>query len=263
MARLLDLIQHLEEIAPLNLQESYDNSGLITGDVDMEISGVTVCLDSIEAVIDEAIARGDNVVIAHHPIIFSGLRKITGANYIERTIIKAIQNNIAIYAIHTNLDNVLDNGVNQKIAETLGLKNLEILVPKQTDNKYIGAGIIGNLKVPTSSANFIQEVKISMKADCVKYTELIFNTVQKIAICGGSGSFLLEAAKQAKCDVFITADFKYHQFFDSNNEIIILDIGHFESEQFTIDLLVGIINDKFSNFAAHYTKVNTNPVNYI
>ena len=263
MTKLHELIDVLETIAPLHLQESYDNAGLIVGNPMMEVKGVTVCLDSTEAVVDEAIASGHNVIVAHHPIIFAGLRKLTGKTYIERCIIKAIKNDIAIYAIHTNLDNVLENGVNEKIAQRLGLEDYSILMPKNPSNTEIGSGIIGHLKNPTSTDLFLESVKEKMKADCLKHTEVLTESVQKIAVCGGSGSFLLEQAIAENCDVFISADFKYHQFFDANNQIVIIDIGHFETEQFTIDLLVEIISNNFSNFAAQFTKVNTNPVKYI
>lgn len=263
MTKLYELTNYLESIAPLHLQEVYDNAGLIVGNPQMDITGVTVCLDSTEEVIDEAIKQGNNVVVAHHPIIFSGLKKITGKNYIERCIIKAIQNNIAIYAIHTNLDNILRRGVNEKIAERLNLQDCKILAPKDDKNTEIGAGIIANLKEPMETTSFLRFVKDKMKADCLKYTEILKDKVYKIAICGGSGSFLLNRAIAENCDIFISADFKYHQFFDSNSQIVIADIGHFETEQFTIDLLVEIISNNFSNFAAQFTKVNTNPVKYI
>ena len=263
MTRIKELLDYLESIAPLALQESYDNAGLIVGSNDMIITGVTVCLDSTEEVIDEAIENGHNVVIAHHPIVFSGLKSLTGKNYIERCIIKAIKNNIAIYAIHTNLDNVLENGVNQKIANIIGLHEQEILMPKDVANPQIGSGIVGYLKKPMSTDLFLAEMKRKMNASCVKHTKILKESVQKIGLCGGSGSFLLDAAIAQQCDVFVSSDFKYHQFFDANNQIVIADIGHFETEQFTIDLLVDIINQKFSNFAAQYTKVYTNPVNYI
>lgn len=262
MSKLYELIEHLEEIAPSHLQESYDNSGLIVGNPMMEITGVTVCLDSTEEVVDEAIANGHNVVVAHHPIVFSGLKSFTGANYIERTIIKAIKNDVAIYSIHTNLDNVYENGVNAKMAEKLGLVDTKILAPKFPEVNDIGAGMVGDLQEGMDRETFLAHVKKSMGAACVKYTKWLKPSVSKIAICGGSGSFLLDQAIAEKCDVLITSDFKYHQFFDADEKIVILDIGHYETEQFTIDLLVQIITDKFSNFAAHYTKVDTNPVNY-
>lgn len=262
MTRLRELTTYLEEIAPSHLQESYDNSGLITGHPNMEVTGVIVSLDSTEEVIDEAIEKGANVIVAHHPIVFSGLKRFTGANYIERTIIKAIKNDIAIYSIHTNLDNVKSNGVNAKIAEKLGLENIQILVPKFPDEKEIGAGMVGFLPNEMGQEDFLKMVKTSMKAACLKYTKWLKPKVKKIGLCGGSGSFLLDQAIAQDCDVFLTSDFKYHQFFDANEKLVIIDIGHYETEQFTIDLLVEIITDKFSNFAAHYTKVDTNPVKY-
>lgn len=264
--QLIKLIQFLESIAPPQLQEDYDNAGLVVGDQRMDIEGVMVCLDSTEEVIDEAIANKCNVIVAHHPIIFRGLKKINGKNYIERTIIKAIKNDIAIYAIHTNLDNVLYNGVNQKIAQRLKLKNCKILSEHPTHStkkKPIGAGIIGTLKSPMTAMAFLKYLKKEMHVSVVRHTSITKGKVKNIAICGGSGSFLLSQAIRAKTDVFITADFKYHEFFDANNEIIIADIGHYESEQFTIELLHELISKKFRKFAAHYTKVNTNPINYL
>lgn len=263
MTQLADLVKYLEEIAPLHLQESYDNAGLITGNLSQNITGVSVCLDSTEAVVDEAISLGHNVIIAHHPIVFTGLKTFTGKNYIEKTIVKAIKHDIAIYAIHTNLDNVFENGVNQKIANILGVKNQKILMPKNMENPEIGAGIFGELEIPIETIEFLKQVKKEMKTASLKYTRILQESVQKIAICGGSGSFLLDQAILKNCDVFITSDFKYHQFFDANGKIVIADIGHFETEQYTIDLLIDIIKKKFSNFAAHSTRMITNPVNYI
>jgi len=257
------VIDFLEQIAPLHLQEDYDNAGLIVGNPNHDITAVMVCLDSTEAVIDEAIEKGCNLVVAHHPIIFSGLRSLTGQNYIERTIIKAIKNDIAIYAIHTNLDNVLQNGVNQKIATRLDLQDLKILRPKSSDTPDIGSGIIGTLNQAIETKDFLQLVKTKMQAGCVKYTEILQEKVQKIAICGGSGSFLLEDATRMGADVFITSDYKYHQFFDANGKIMILDIGHYESEYYTIELIKELLSKNFTKFAAHWTNVNTNPVNYL
>lgn len=261
--KLIELMVYLEEIAPLHLQASYDNSGLIVGDPNMTITGVTVCLDSTEEVIEEAYKRGDNVVIAHHPIVFTGLKKFNGTTYIERTIIKAIKYDIAIYAIHTNLDHVLQDGVNQQIAKRIGLKTCEILEPMDSATPNIGAGVYGELPEAIDTKAFLHHIKETMQAQCIKHTNIISDTIKRVAICGGSGSFLLPAAKAKACDIFISSDFKYHQFFDANDEIIIADIGHFETEQFTINLLVEIIRKNFSNFAAHFTQVDTNPVHYI
>ncbi len=262
MTKLHELTDYLEQIAPSHLQEAYDNSGLITGNPNWEVKGVIVSLDSTEEVVDEAIEKGANVIVAHHPIVFSGLKRFTGATYIERTIIKAIKNDIAIYSIHTNLDNVKSNGVNAKIAEKLGLLDLQILATKFPDRNDIGAGMVGVLAEEKGKEAFLHLVKTKMEATCLKYTEWVKPKVRKVGVCGGSGSFLLDQAILQECDVFITSDFKYHQFFDANGKIVILDIGHYETEQFTIDLLVEIITDKFSNFAAHYTKVDTNPIKY-
>jgi dinuclear metal center YbgI/SA1388 family protein len=329
------IIHHLEQIAPPVYQESYDNAGLITGDPSWEVKGVLTSLDATESVIEDAIAQGCNLVVAHHPIIFKGLKKITGANYVERTIIKAIKADVAIYAIHTNLDNVLHRGVNEKIARRLGLQELRILAPKrmaysgkfliseghkepissalreaaisvtsmtaafgngqyvlevtynegqeralqsivnqftpgqdfprgkiENKSRAIGSGVIGELSEPIPVQAFLRHLKEKMKAGVVRHTELIHPSVQKVAICGGAGSFLLGAAKRQGADIFITADYKYHEFFDADGQIIIADIGHYESEQFTIDLLHEIISETFSTFAVYKTRVNTNPVQY-
>lgn len=346
---LKKLITHLEQIAPRVYQEGYDNAGLITGSLDMEMTGVLVCLDSTEAVIAEAIEKNCNVVVAHHPIVFKGLKRLTGKTYVERVIIEAIRAGVAIYAIHTNLDNVHYQGVNSKIAEKLGLEKTRILAPKQNlmklsalipasrledcqsallqagmgeifshrvqfevletesnglvndaelrlsvlltaadqnraisilkqyadrkslsceltpvenYNAKVGAGLIGSLPEAMSPKAFLSFVKQQMKVSCIRHTALLDRSVKRVALCGGSGGFLLNQAIGQKADIFITADYKYHEFFDADGKIVIADIGHYESEQFTIELLSGIISKKFRNFAVHSTEVNTNPVNY-
>jgi len=356
--KLKKIINYLESIAPPAYQEGYDNSGLIVGHPDMKIEGVIVCLDSTEEVIDEAISKNCNLVIAHHPIVFKGLKRFNGNNYVERIIIKAIKNDIAIYAIHTNLDNVYQQGVNAKIAEMLGLKKTKILAPKsgllklfvfvptnkselirkemfsvnagkvglnknmsyaslgvgtkdgngggmvklevvfdpiykrqiinvlndnlnaseivydiikvENSNDHVGSGMIGELPRALDTMSFLEKLKTTMKVGCVKYTNPTTDTIKRVAVCGGSGGFLLKNAMAAKADVFITADYKYHEFFDANGAIMIADIGHYESEQFTIELLYNILSNKFSNFAPasknrrlFLTEVNTNPVNYL
>ena len=363
--KLSAIIAALEMLAPSDLQESYDNSGLITGNPDMEITGTLICLDSIESIIDEAIHKKCNLVVAHHPIIFSGLKKITGKNYIERVIIKAIKNDIAIYAIHTNLDNVA-HGVNRKIAEKLGLKNSRVLSEKERNilklvtyvphaqaekviealfeagaghignyseccfkhegsgtfkpgndanphigeknirhtepescveiilesrlknkvlaalkaahpyeevayeilqlenkNQLTGAGMIGELEESMPAEELFKSLKTRMNTNCVRYTSDHGKSIKKVAVCGGSGSFLIGNAIAAGADIFITGDFKYHQFFDAEGKIIIADIGHFESEQYTIELIGDWLREKFPTFAVHLTEINTNPINYI
>ena len=261
--KIKQITNFLESYAPLSYQESYDNCGLIVGDAKAEVKGALITLDCTEAVIDEAIATGCNLVIAHHPIIFSGLKKLNGSNYIERTVIKAIKNNIAIYAIHTNLDNV-HNGVNAKIAEKLGLINCKVLSLKQEVNSdLVGLGIIGELKTPVNTEVFLESLKTKMQTKCIRHTLIVKEKIQRVAVCGGSGSFLLKNAKAAKADVFITADFKYHEFFDSENKIVIADIGHYESEQFTKDLIYDLLVKNFTKFAVRLSKVNTNPIKYL
>lgn len=260
-----ELIDFFESIAPSSFQESYDNVGLITGSPNIEISGIITCLDATEAVIDEAITLNCNVVVAHHPIVFRGIKKLNGTNYVERVVIKAIKHDIAIFAIHTNLDNVYDHGVNTIIANRLNLNNLEILDPKQNllhSNKKVGSGMIGKLKYPMEESAFLQYLKEKMDLKVVKHTALLGKPIENVAVCGGSGSFLLQMAIEQNADVFVTSDFKYHEFFDAENKIIIADIGHYESERFTFEYLKSLIIQNFSIFAVHSTSVNTNPVLY-
>lgn len=362
--KIKEIIQTLEAIAPLSYQESYDNSGLIVGDANEECTGVLCTLDTLERTVEEAVAKNCNLIVAHHPIIFSGIKKLNGKNYVERTVITAIKNNIAIYAIHTNLDNV-HNGVNKKIADLLGLTNQKILAPKSNllsklitfvppagldkvrnalfaagagnignytecsfshpgvgtfkakesahpvvgevgekvsteelrvefifpnelqsslvsalqqahpyeevaydiiplNNIYqnIGSGIIGDLAVETDELSFLATLKRIFKSPCIKHTPLLSQKIQKIAVCGGAGSFLIKPASAAKAQFFVTSDIKYHEFFDADNQLVIADIGHWESEQYTIDLIFDILVTKFTTFAILKSALNTNPVQY-
>ncbi len=265
--KIRDLTNHLESIAPLRFQESYDNAGLIVGDPNAEVKGIMVSLDATEDVIQDAIDQGCNILVSHHPIVFSGIKQFDQRNYVHRAVIKAIKNDIALYAIHTNLDNVLQLGVNQKIAQRLGIKDLSVLRPNKShdseEEHEVGIGVIGTWTGASDPMEVLKEIKVAMKAGVVRYTTLIDRPIQKVAICGGAGSFLINNAIIAECDLFITADYKYHEFFDADNQILIADIGHYESEFFTIELLAEIVTDKFPNFAPHYTKVNSNPVNYL
>ncbi len=260
--QIQDIIRVLEAIAPPQLQESYDNSGLLVGDPESDLTGVLFCLDSTESVVEEAVRKGCNLVVAHHPIVFRGLKRLNGATYVERTVMQAIRNGIALYAIHTNLDNVHQQGVNARIAQKLGLRHTRILSPKPglTD---VGAGLLGELPAPMPEAAFLQEVKRAFRTGCVRHTALRHKPIEIVAVCGGSGSFLLADALRAGADAFVTADFKYHEFFDAEHRLIIADVGHYESEQFTIELLYELIHEKFPNFALHLTEVNTNPVFYL
>ena len=362
--KIADVISFLETLAHPSLQEHYDNAGLVVGEGSWECRGIICSLDATEEVINEAIVKNCNLVVAHHPIIFNGLKKINGKNYVEKTVIKAVKNDIAVYAIHTNLDNTVD-GVNGKIAKMLGLRNVSILLQKESslkkiftfapldkveqvreaifkagggqignysecsfnaqgtgtfkgnegsnpyvgemgkqhqedeikievifpawlennivsamraahpyeevaydiitlDNRHpgIGSGIIGELPKPMGETDFLAQVRSMFKLQVIRHTALLNKPVKRIALCGGAGSFLLANALAAGADMYITADMKYHEFFDANGRLVIADIGHYESEQFTIDLLTEILEQKFLNFAVLKTNVQTNPVRY-
>ena len=262
--KLKQITDYLESIAPLEIQEPYDNAGLLIGDEAMNITGALCTLDSTEEVIDEAIELGFNLVVAHHPIIFTGIKKFSNY-YVHRVIKKAIKNDIAIYAIHTNLDNVLKSGVNENIATVLGLENLKILRPKTHSNfpeRKMGSGVVGTFSIGKEEKELMDLIKAKLFCKVIKHTRLQDKKVHKMAICGGSGSFLLTDAISENVDVFLTSDFKYHEFFDADDKIVIMDIGHYETEHLTKKLLAEILSKKFSNFAAQYSKLNTNPVNY-
>ena len=259
-----DIIAFLESVAPLSLQEDYDNAGLIVGNARNAVTGALVCLDSTPEVIAEAKQKGCNLVIAHHPIIFRGIKKLNGSDYVQRSVIAAIQHDIAIYAIHTNLDNVLRRGVNGRIAERLSLQNTDVLRAKLSEavDDTTGAGVIGQLEAPMSEPEFLAHLKSAMALQVIRHTPLREQPVERVAVCGGSGSFLLREAIRAGADVYVSADFKYHEYFDADGDIVIADIGHFESERFTIDLIIDLLREKFPKFAARSTEAITNPVTY-
>jgi len=278
MLRIHEIVSAFEEIAPASLQESYDNSGLIVGDMGAEVSKAMLCLDSTEAVVDEAIAKGCDLIIAHHPIVFGGLKRFTGGDYVQRAVMKAIRNNIAIYACHTNLDNVLRGGVNERIAQQLGFDVLRVLRPAVASFdslngiggagglevfKTAGAGVLCALQKPMNVLDFLQHVKDRMGAGVVKYTKCDVGAVSRVAICGGAGSFLIGDALRAGADAFVTSDVKYHEFFDAEGKLLLCDIGHFESEKYTIDLFSNILSAKFPKFATIFAETITNPIDYL
>ncbi|MGC6430143.1 MAG: Nif3-like dinuclear metal center hexameric protein [Jejuia sp.] len=359
-----DVINHLETLAPLSYAEDFDNVGLLVGDKTKEVNGVLVTLDTLESVVDEAIAKKCNLIISFHPIIFKGLKKLTGKTYVERVVIKAIQHEIAIYSMHTALDNAF-NGVNGMICATLGLQNRNILIPQantikklttyvpnaeaqtlrtalfnagagsignysncsfnsegygtfrgdentsptigtkgemhteaetkitaifpkhleskilhtlfnthsyeevayeivtiENKNQHIGMGMVGELQNALSEQDFMAYIKTKLSSGCIRHSSLLDKPIKKVAVLGGSGSFAIGAAKASGADAFITADLKYHDFFSAENKILLLDVGHYESEQFTKNLLVEHLMKKFTNFAIILSKTNTNPVKY-
>lgn len=354
----------LEQLAPLEYAEDFDNVGLLVGDANMQVNGVLVTLDTLEHVIDEAMDKNCNLIVSFHPIIFNGLKKITGRNYVERTVLKAIKNDIAIYAIHTALDNSI-SGVNDKICKVLGLTNTHILIPQkntikklvtyvplensnevknalfragagaignysdcsfstegtgsykanekanpvkgnigeihfekevqisvtfsthlekqvltslfkhhpyeevayeitmlENTDQHIGMGMIGELETKMSETDFLNHLKENMKATVVRHSELLNKDIKKVAVLGGSGAFAIGAAKASGADVFVTADVKYHEFYQAEKQMLLADIGHFETEQFTKNLLVDYLTKKIPNFAIRLSESITNPITY-
>jgi len=265
MVKISDIIKFLEDLVPLRIQENYDNCGLLIGQQNSDVKGVLIALDCTEEVIEEAISENFNFVITHHPIIFKGLKSLTGKNMNERAVIKAIKNEISVYAIHTNLDNIFYQGVNHKIAAKLGLMNQTILHPniqETTKELKVGSGILGELETPMEMEDILSKIKNTFDTKVIRYTKEISRKIQKVAVCGGAGSFLLKKAIEKDSDLFLSSDFKYHEFFDADQKIVIADIGHYESEQFTGELIFEILSQKFDTFALRCSKVNTNPINY-
>ncbi|MDR1003616.1 MAG: Nif3-like dinuclear metal center hexameric protein [Prevotellaceae bacterium] len=257
--RIKEVIDALERFAPLPLQDDFDNAGMQIGLTEAEVTGALLCLDVTEAVVDEAIAWGYNLIVAHHPLLFKGCKSITGANYVERCILQAIRNDIAIYAAHTNLDNVPE-GVNFKIAEKIGLRNVRFLEERREGGG--GEGIIGELDVPETELEFLRRIKQTFEAGCVKHNKLMGREIQTVALCGGAGAFLLPLAVDRHADVFITGEMKYHEYF-GHDDILLAEIGHYESEQYTKEIFLSIIREAFPNLPVQPCRTNTNPIKYL
>lgn len=365
MTKIKDIAAALERLAPLAYQESYDNAGLLVGDPTAEVARVLVSLDVTEAVVQEAISQQCELIVAHHPIIFKGLKKLTGASYVERTVIQAIRGNVAIYAAHTNLDHVV-GGVNSRLASIIGLEKVRVLSPRrqtlsklvsfvpvedtsrvlnalyeagagqighykncsfrsegtgtfQPDeqanphvgtalvqeevqenrielifpshlqqqvvralrrahpyeevayylstlenvNQEVGTGMIGELPQAMPERDFLLFLKEAMQLDCIRHTEWLGREVKTVAVCGGAGYFLLPDAIRQGADVLVTADFKYHEFFDAERKILIADIGHYESEVHTKNLISAYLSENFANIAVILSSTVTNPVKYL
>ena len=266
--KIKEVIDALERFAPLPLQESYDNAGLQVGLTEAEVSGALLCLDVTEKVVDEAIRRGCNLIVAHHPLIFRKLAQVTDADYVQRTVIKAIKNDIVIAAMHTNLDSAV-GGVNYKIAEKLGLKNPRFfgrskqVVDPQTDESVTGGdGVIGEFEEPLAADDLILLLKKKFDVECVQTNELLRREIRSIALCGGSGSFLLKDAIAAGADAFLTGEMGYHEYFGHEQEIQICVIGHYQSEQFTTEVLRDIIVQECPGVKCYLSEINTNPIGY-
>ena len=268
MNKVSEILSYITEVAPIHWQESYDNSGLLVGDANALVDKVLLTLDLTEKVIDEAIENSFHLVISHHPLIFKGLKNILVDDTTGRIITKAIRHDISIAAMHTNIDNSF-YGVNRVLAEQLGLKDLNILHPNNSatqtlsdSDTRIGSGMIGFLENEVSENDFLKNIKEKLNVGAIRHSEFLNKPIRKVAICGGSGAFLINDAKRCGADAYITADLKYHDFFDADNEILIIDAGHFETEQFTKQLFADIILKKNPKFAVQISRVNTNSVNY-
>ena len=258
--KIRQVMDALERFAPLPLQESYDNAGLQVGLTEAEISGVLLCLDVTEAVVDEAVGKGCNLIVAHHPLIFRKLAHIGGGNYVERAVMKAIKNDVAIVAAHTNLDNA-EGGVNFKRAEKIGLERLGSLQGPVVDGKW--SGVVGELPEPMSAEAFIDLLKRNFGIKSLRVNELLNRKIRRVALCGGSGSFMLGDAIRAKADAFVTGEMGYHEFFGHEQTIQICVIGHYESEQFTTEIFRDIIVREYPELPVMITETCTNPILYL
>jgi dinuclear metal center YbgI/SA1388 family protein len=257
--KLKDITNIIEKWSPLDQAESFDNVGLLVGSANSKVEKALITIDTTEDVIDEAIKQKCDLIITFHPIIFSELKQVTENTYVERIVKKAIKNNINIYAIHTNLDNN-PKGVNYKIAERLSLKNTSLLLKK--DNNEVGMGMIGDLNDELSEIEFFEFLKLKMNVKHIKHSPLLGKKIKKIAVLGGSGSFAIEEAICQKADCYVTSDLKYHDYFKAEKKIILADIGHYESEHFTKQLILDFFIEKIPKFACIISKTNTNPVNH-
>ncbi len=261
--KIKDVISALERFAPLPLQEDYDNAGLQVGLTEAEVSGALLCLDVTESIVREAIDKGCNLIVSHHPLIFRKLRHITNEDYVQRTVALAIKNDVAIVAMHTNLDSV-EGGVNFMIARQLGAveDSIQFISTPQTVNgRQGGLGVVCKLPHPLTTAEYVALIKRTFNAQCVM-TNASQRNVQTVAICGGAGSFLLDNAVNAGADALLTGEMHYHEYFGHENDILISVIGHYESEQFTQQLLQEIINSSCPEVETYITQCNTNPIRY-
>lgn len=259
--KVKDIADAIEAFAPKNLQESYDNAGLQVGDPEMRVTAALLCLDITEDVLREAIDRKCNLIISHHPLLFKGLKEVTGRTATERIVIKAIRENVAIYSAHTNLDSAWE-GVSHEIAHVLQMTGLSVLEPKDGD-QCVGLGVIGDVK-PTPKIEFLRNLKEKFNVRCLRFSsqspQLV---VRKVAVCGGSGASLIRSAIAAKADIIITGDVKYHDFTSFGLDIIIADIGHYESELCTKKIFSKIIREKFPDFVTYFAESESNPINYM
>ena len=260
--KVRQVLDALEQYAPLPLQDSFDNAGLQIGlTEEQEVTGALLCLDVTEDVIDEAVRKGCNLIVAHHPLLFHGLKSITGKTYVERCVVKAIKNGVGIYAAHTNLDNA-QGGVNYRIAEKIGLDNIAFLETKQSLMPS-GAGVIGVLPEAEDEEPFLNRLKTLFDIKCLRHNALCGRKIRKVALCGGAGGFLLDNAIKQGADAFLTGEMRYHDYFGHDGDLLIAEMGHYESEQYTMDIFEDMLRRHFPELKIEKTSLNTNPIYYL
>ena len=256
------MLSALERFAPLPLQESWDNAGLQVGLTETEVSGALLCLDVNERIVDEAVKKGCNLIVSHHPLLFRGLKTISDLTDVQRTVMKVIENHLCVVSMHTNMDNA-KGGVNFRIAEKLGLSDIQFFASKQVDGIEAGSGVTGLLSAPMAADDFVLAVKNAFGVECAMCNELLRRPVHKVAICGGAGDFLLDEALKAGADAFITGEMHYHQYFGYEQKIQICVIGHYQSEQFTTEVFQTIIQKACPGVKTLIAETNTNPILYL
>lgn len=261
--KISEITNYLDWCFHPEYQEAYDNSGFLVGDPELECRGVLVAVDLTDEVIEEALESGVNLIVTHHPFLFTGVKRITPADAVGRMLMQLVKNDLSVYAAHTNLDNLHD-GVNGILAEKLGLTECQILRPlagKEEDN--VGAGMIGTLARPVDTATYLERVKETLGLPMLRLSDIANKRVQRVAICGGAGSFLIPDAIAAGAEIYLTGDMKYHDFQRAEGRITLVDIGHYESEQYTRELIKSVISKKFSNFACLISRKGRSHVNYM
>ena len=256
------MLSALERFAPLPLQESWDNAGLQVGLTETEVSGALLCLDVNERIVDEAVKKGCNLIVSHHPLLFRGLKTISDLTDVQRTVMKVIENHLCVVSMHTNMDNA-KGGVNFRIAEKLGLSDIQFFASKQVDGIEAGSGVTGLLSAPMAADDFVLAVKNAFGVECAMCNELLRRPVNKVAICGGAGDFLLDEALKAGADAFIIGEMHYHQYFGYEQRIQICVIGHYQSEQFTTEVFQTIIQKACPGVKTLIAETNTNPILYL
>ena len=258
MVKVKDIANIIEHFAPTALQESYDNAGLQVGDPESEVTAVLLCLDVTEDIIREALERGCNLIVSHHPLIFKGLKSLTGADQTQRLVLESLKNDVAVYSAHTNLDSVWD-GVSHEIARRLSVRDIQVLDPL-ADNPKAGLGVVGNIK-PLPKIEFLRKVKESFKVTALRYSgQSPTLVVRKVAVCGGAGASLIKAAIKAGADILVTGDVKYHDFTSYGSEIIIADIGHYESELCSREIISRVIREKLPELTVYFSESESNPI---